>query len=71
METPITYNIKYVIKGRIDGRWTIKAYNCRNRPIGTEVIVNTPSECWKLWMLLNGYSDAEPTEILERMRKVS
>jgi hypothetical protein len=65
------FYIYYEIVGRVDGRWVVRAYDQKHKQIGTEVTVNTPSEAWRIFMLLNGYSTAEPTEILERMEYVA
>jgi hypothetical protein len=72
MEHPtVLFNIKYEIIGRVDGRWVVRAFDSKHQPLGTEVTVDTPTDAWRIFMLLNGYSDAEPTEILERMEYAS
>lgn len=59
------FNIKYEIIGREDGRWVVRAFDRNNKAIGNQVIVQTPSEAWKIYMLLNGYAYIEPTELTE------
>lgn len=61
--------IVYKIVGKVDGRWTVYAYDNRGKLLGIGVEVASPSEAWRVWMMLNGYSDAEPTmEIFEHRR---
>jgi hypothetical protein len=62
-----SFNIKYVITGREDGRWTIQAYDRKNKPLGCKVHANTINEIWEKWMILNGYSHLPPTAILRDM----
>lgn len=71
MEIREGINIEYRIIGRVDGRWVVRAFDRRQRQIGTEIIVNTPSEAWKIFMMLNGYSHEEPVRILERMGRAA
>lgn len=60
------FNIKYVITGREDGRWVVKAFDRNETQIGVTLTVSTPSEAWKIYMLLNGYGYVEPFEMLEK-----
>jgi hypothetical protein len=51
----IKFEIKYVITGREDGRWIVKAFDRNDNPLGTSITVTTPDEAWKIWLMLNGY----------------
>jgi len=55
------FNIQYIITGTEDGRWVCEARDRYERPIGNRVVVSTPSEAWRILMLLNGYA-TEPTQ---------
>lgn len=54
-------NITYRIDGREDGRWVVRAYGRNGLQIGVAVYVNTPSEAWKVWRMLEGHSDEDLT----------
>lgn len=63
MDTEI--NIEFRITGKRDGSWAIQAFNSNGDPIGKYILVKTPSEAWKIYMLLNGYAYTEPVEMIE------
>lgn len=50
------FNIRYDIIGREDGRWTIQAFDRNDKKLGVKITCNTPGDCWKIWLMLNGYS---------------
>jgi len=52
--------IQYLITGQQDGRWIVQAYTSGGETLGGRVEVKTPSEAWKIFMVLNGYSCEEP-----------
>ena len=60
------YAIKYEIIGRRDGRWVVRAIDSNGKQIGLSIYVQTPSEAWKIWCVLNGYSDDGPTTEIDR-----
>lgn len=64
MKAKEAFNIEYRITGREDGRWIIQAFDRNDRPIGTRLVVKTPDEAWKIWMMMNGYYYSEPFELL-------
>ena len=65
-----SYNIKYEIVGREDGRWVIKAFDRNGNQIGVHLTVKTPSEAGKIYMMLNGYS-CEPVQLVDDTEKAS
>lgn len=66
-----SFNVRFEIIGQEDGRWVVKSFDRNNQPLGATIIVNTPSEAWKIFMVLNGYSEMEPDQILQKMEKAS
>jgi hypothetical protein len=50
------FNIAYVITGKHDGRWTIQAIDSNYALLGISITVATPTDAWKIYMMLNGYS---------------
>jgi hypothetical protein len=64
-----SFNIMYEITGKEDGRWTIQAFDRKRKPLGAKITVSSVEEAWRNWLMLNGYSDLEPTQILEQMNK--
>lgn len=53
--------ITYVIQGRTDGRWVIRAFDNKGRRLGVEVTVESTKEAWRVLWMLNGYGDLEDT----------
>ncbi len=71
MDAKEAFNIKYVITGREDGRWIVRAYDRNEKQIGVTLTVSTPSEAWKIYMLLNGYHYCDPINILSGEREAA
>lgn len=64
-EAPERFNVRYEIIGREDGRWIVKAFDRNNNQLGVSISVNTPSDAWKIYMLLNGYHYSDPVQLVQ------
>lgn len=53
-------NIEYKIIGRVDGSWTIQAFDREDKPITGTMVVSTVNAALEMWMFLNGYSNTPP-----------
>lgn len=60
------FNIKFVITGREDGMWIIRAFNREGEQIGVDLSVPTAKEAWEQYMFLNAYHLCDITQIIER-----
>jgi hypothetical protein len=72
------FNIRYEIVGRVDGRWSIEAFNRQDKKIGLTILVNTVTDAFRIFLLLNGYSYNQPvpelddkTEVINEVLKAS
>lgn len=63
------FNMKYVIKQLESGSWHIQAYTRSGKANGNPLLVRTPDEAWKIYMMLNGYHYAEPFPILDEPKQ--
>lgn len=53
--------ITYIVQGRSDGRWIVRAFDAKGRKIGVEITVESTKEAWRVLWMLNGYGDLEDT----------
>jgi hypothetical protein len=72
------FNIRYEIVGLVDGRWSIEAFNRQDKKIGLTILVNTVTDAFRIFLLLNGYSYNQPvpelddkTEVINEVLKAS
>lgn len=66
-QTREKYNIKYVITGKEDGRWVVRAFDRKGKRLGIDIIVCSADEAYKIFWVLNGYGFMEPDEIRRHM----
>jgi hypothetical protein len=59
------FNIKYIVTGRVDGRWMIQAFDSSDKPISASISCSSVKDTMRIWLMLNGYYTPKPIEDLE------
>jgi hypothetical protein len=64
-------NIRYEVLGKVDGLWTIQAFDRHDNKLGAMVTCRLPSEAWRVFFMLNGMGDPSPEVLTEDTTEIA